>query len=190
MRIAIVATALVLAFLSSAANGDVVRVQPPDELFERCTVVFGGRLESVRERSSEEKSVPRRSVYEYSFTVGQVWKGPLEKQFVVYSRDRLSRVRDGSYCMVYCYMGNLAFGSADQLETAASLCRPMREATYDQVVLRESFVVDATLAVGRPTVEELEQLSAGTNSFVAGAARKARGYIEGLDGEVEAAKGR
>jgi hypothetical protein len=185
-----VAAVVVLTLLCFPASGSVVKVQPPDKLFEGCTVVFGGRLESVRELGADEKGVPRHTVYEYRFTVGQVWKGPLEKQFVVYSRERMSRVRDGSYCLVYCYIGHLAFGADEQLETADVLCSPIREATYDRVVLREPHIVDATLAVARPSVAELESMSAEANLFVSSPAKKALRHLENLESEAKAHKER
>ena len=172
IRICIV---LVFCLSFNAAIACVCVSPEPQEMLEKSVMVFSGVVEFKEVHPWGSGNEIKAGQVEYTFSVGQVWKGPLLESVSVLDgtegNDCAVRFRVGKHYLVYA---RLRDGQEECLWSNTCMrSRLLKNAVWDRAVLRDPFVVNGDLEVGRPEKSELIETSNDSNPFVASQAKRA-----------------
>ncbi len=147
--------------------------RPPQHYFERATVVFSGVVVSIDEHP-ELYAINSEGLVEYEFQVGQVWKGPLDARFLVYSQAEWELHCGYELGGNYIVYARARKEEGDLLRVKCCGGPPLIHAgLVDRVVLGSAEIVDASIALKPPTEAELIRKTYHEDSRIAGKARAA-----------------
>lgn len=148
---------LPLVFCENVAFCSMGSLPTPARKFDRATVVFAGVVDSIIVNPNIPGFGTTSVLNENVLRVGQVWKGPLNKEFRVFTfGSHGPRFTIGRHYFVYATLMTIPTSRTQVLVILGPMdLQRVERALWDRFTLREPFVVDPYLAVPRPSEAEL-----------------------------------